>query len=113
MEHRLWLCGQWFIQADLGKVDMADALMDAVEQLFIFLDYRAKFFGLRSSAEKELLLGLRDEGKTPAIREKLSEYAKWLNENRNLDINIGVPFRPVGTASPQRNPAPGSSPPAR
>lgn len=100
MEHRLWLCTQWLTPGVLGKVEKNDALMDAVEQLFTFLDYREKYFGIRSISEKELLLGFRDEGNMPAIREKLSEYSTWWNEYKVIDITTGVIFRPGETAVP-------------
>jgi len=100
MEHRLWLGNRWMGQVQLGRADGQEALMDIVEHMMFFLDYREKFFGSRELTEKELLLSYRkQENGATLIKNKLAEYGNWLEEHKDAELRYNAAV-PAGNKSP-------------
>jgi len=88
MERRLWLCDKWFLQVQMDKVQMSDALRTIVKCLNVFLDYREKYYGVNSKDEKLGLYGYLDKGDGTSIKNKLTEYKNWWNANKGRSINL-------------------------
>lgn len=62
MDRRLWLCDKWFLQVQMGKVEMNGALRTIVKSLNVFLDYREKYYGMNAKDEKIGLTGYLEKG---------------------------------------------------
>jgi hypothetical protein len=86
MERRLWLCDKWFLQVQMDKVQMSDALRTIVKCLNVFLDYREKYYGMSAKDEKLGLYGYFDKGDGTSIKNKLAEYKNWWNVNKTRSI---------------------------
>jgi hypothetical protein len=88
MERRLWLCDKWFLQVQMGKVELNDAIKTIVDHMNVFLDYREKYYGVAKSDEKAAVWGLLDKKDGTGIKNKLTEYKSWWNVNRGRSINL-------------------------
>jgi hypothetical protein len=88
MERRLWLCDKWFLQVQVGKAEMSEALQMIVKCLNIFLDYREKYYGVAKADEKAALWGYLDKKDGTSIKNKLMEYKNWWNANKARSINL-------------------------
>jgi hypothetical protein len=88
MERRLWICDKWFLQVQIGKVEMNDVLQTIVKCLNIFLDYREKYYGVTKSDEKAALWGYLDRKDGTSVKNKLTEYKSWWNVNKARAINL-------------------------
>jgi hypothetical protein len=88
MERRLWLCDKWFLQTQMGKVELNDALKTIVDHMNTFLDYRDKYYGIAASTEKNTLEGYLDKKDGTSIKTKLAEYKNWWNVNKTRSINL-------------------------
>jgi hypothetical protein len=87
MERRLWLCDKWFLQVQMGKVGMIDALQTIVKCLNVFLDYRDKYYGMTAKDEKTGLYGYLNAKDGTSIKNKLADYKSWWNLNKKSPIN--------------------------
>jgi len=88
LDRRLWLCDKWFLQVQMNKVQMSDALRTIVKCLNGFLDYREKYYGVNSKDEKLGLYGYFDKGDGTSIKNKLTEYKNWWNVNKARSISL-------------------------
>ncbi len=88
MDRRLWLCDKWFYQLQLGKVQQSQVYQESVKSMNIFLDYRAKYYGLKAADEKNLLAGYLNAGNGTGIKTKLVEYKNWWTANKANAINL-------------------------
>ncbi len=88
MERRLWLCDRWFFQLQLQKVELKKALQESVDHMNVFLDYREKYYGIKASDEKQVLWGYLQANNGTAIKNKLTEYKDWWEENKDKPINL-------------------------
>jgi hypothetical protein len=88
MDRRLWLCDKWFLQVQMNKAEMSDAVRTIVKCLNVFLDYREKYYGMNAKDEKIGLLGYLDKMDGTSIKNKLTEYKNWWNANKTRSINL-------------------------
>jgi hypothetical protein len=88
MERRLWLCDKWLLQLQLGKVEFDSILREVVNHMFVFLDYREKYYGIKARDEKIKLIGYLDSKDGTAIKNKLAEYKKWWIANKGKSIKL-------------------------
>ena len=88
MDRRLWLCDKWFLQVQMGKVELNDALQTIVKWLNVFPDYREKYYGVAKSDEKSAVWGFLDKNDGTSIKNKLTEYKNWWNVNKTRSINL-------------------------
>jgi hypothetical protein len=88
MERRLWLCDKWFMALQLQKTELDKVLRESVEHMNVFLDYREKYYGIKASTEKQLLWKYLQAKDGTAIKNKLTEYKTWWNENKDKPINL-------------------------
>ncbi len=65
MERRLWLCEKWFLHLQMGKVNLDETLDAVVKSMGVFLDYREKYYGIRSKEEKLTLLTYLNQREEP------------------------------------------------
>jgi hypothetical protein len=88
MERRLWLCDKWFLQVQIGKVQVNDALRTTVDCMIVFLDYREKYYGVSSKDEKAVVYGYLSANDGTSIKNKLTEVKSWWNVNKTRSINL-------------------------
>ena len=89
MERRLWLCDKWFLNVQIGKADLNETLQTIAKCMFVFVDYREKYFGgINALNEKKLLIGYLDTKDGTAIKNKLTEYKTWWSVNKTKPINL-------------------------
>ncbi len=88
MDRRLWLCDKWFYQLQLGKVQQREVFEQNVKSMNIFLDYREKYYGVKSADEKNLLAGYLNTNNGTGIKAKLDEYKKWWAVNKEKGISL-------------------------
>lgn len=89
MERRLWLCDKWFLQVQLGKTELYGALKEILDHMFVFVDYREKYYGgINALNEKKLLIGYLDARDGTAIKNKLTTYKTWWSVNKTKSINL-------------------------
>jgi hypothetical protein len=88
MERRLWLCDKWFLQVQMGKVEINDSLQTIVKHMNVFLDYREKYYGVAKLDEKAALWGYLGKKDGTSIKNKLTEYKNWWNVNKARAINL-------------------------
>jgi len=88
MERRIWLCDKWFMQFQLRKVEENEVYQQAVKSMNIFLDYREKYYRIKSSDEKNLLAGYLNTNNGTGIKAKLKEYKDWWAVNKDKSINL-------------------------
>jgi len=88
MERRLWLGEKWFLQLQMGKVEVVEALDRIVKTLAVFLNYRERYYGIKARDEKIALLGYQELKDGTAIKAKLSEYKTWWAVNKTKSISV-------------------------
>jgi hypothetical protein len=88
MERRLWLCDKWFLQLQMGKVKLDPALREVVDHMFVFLDYREKYYGVKGRDEKKDLVRYLDAKDGTPIKNKLTAYKTWWSVNKTKSINL-------------------------
>ncbi len=88
MERRLWLCEKWFLHLQMGKVTLDEALDAVVKSMGVFLDYREKYYGIRSKDEKLTLLTYLNQKDGTSIKQRLSTYKIWWAINKGKSINV-------------------------
>ena len=88
MERRLWLCEKWFLHLQMGKAEQQETLQSAVKNMFIFLDYREKYYGVKARDEKILLDNYLINNDGTSIKAKLTEYKTWWKVNKTKSINL-------------------------
>lgn len=88
MERRLWLCDKWLMQVQLGKAELNKILDTLVKNMFVFLDYREKYYGLTAKDEKIALVGYLSAKDETSIKSKLTGYKNWWNVNKSKSINL-------------------------
>lgn len=88
MERRLWLCEKWFLQLQMGKVDLDETLESVVKSMVVFLDYREKYYGIKARDEKVALLTSLNQKDGTSIRNKLATYKTWWAVNRGRSISL-------------------------
>jgi hypothetical protein len=88
MDRRLWLCDKWFAYLQTGKTDQKTVIQNAVKSMNIFLDYRAKYFGINATDDKNLLAGYLNSNDGTSIKNKLSDYKSWWSSHKNDAISL-------------------------
>jgi len=88
MDRRLWLCDKWFMQLQLKKTEEKDVYHGCVKSMNIFLDYRAKYYGIKALDEKNLLSGYLNTNNGAGIKSNLTEYKNWWTVNKEKQINL-------------------------
>ena len=88
IDRRLWLCDKWFLALQQGKTEMKDVLQSTVNGMNVFLDYREKYYGIKAQDEKLTLQNALEQNNGTAIKNKLTEYKTWWNENKNTAISL-------------------------
>ena len=88
MERRLWLCDKWFLQLQIGKVELDSTLREVVDHLVVFLDYRGKYYGINPTDEKTKLQNYLISNDGTLIKNKLTEYKTWWIANKTKSINL-------------------------
>jgi hypothetical protein len=88
MDRRLWLCDKWFMQLQLKKADEKDVYLESVKSMYIFLDYREKYYSIKAADEKNLLASYLNTNNSTGIKAKLDEYKKWWVVNKEKVINL-------------------------
>jgi hypothetical protein len=82
MDRRLWLCDKWFMQLQLKKADEKQVYQESVKSMMVFLDYRDKYYAIKSANDKELLIQYLRQNNGTGIKAKLIEYKNWWAVNR-------------------------------
>ena len=88
MERRLWLCEKWFLHLQMGKVTLDETLESVIKSMVIFLDYREKYYGIKSKNEKLALVTYFDKKDGTSIKNKLSTYKTWWSVNKGKSISV-------------------------
>jgi hypothetical protein len=88
MERRLWLCEKWFLQLQMGKVPLDETLDSVVKSMGIFLDYRERYYGIKSKDEKIALLTSLNQRDGTSIKNRLSTYKTWWAVNKGRSISL-------------------------
>jgi len=88
MDRRLWLGDKWFLQLQMGKVELHEALQAIVKSMNVFLDYREKYYNISAKGEKELLSKYLEANDGTSIKKKLTEYKTWWSVNKTKSINL-------------------------
>ena len=88
MDRRLWLCDKWFYQLQLGKVQLAPVLQEAVKHMGVFLHHREKYYGIKAADEKNLLDNYLMQNNGTGIKAKLTEYKNWWAVNKDKAITL-------------------------
>jgi hypothetical protein len=88
MDRRLWLCDKWFMQLQLGKARESETLQESVKSMNVFLDYREKYFGIKTADEKNLLAGYLGANNGTGIKAKLTEYKNWWSVHKTDTITM-------------------------
>lgn len=88
IDRRLWLCDKWFLQLQLGKTEQNETLRTVVKNMFVFLDYREKYYGIKARDEKILLDSYLTNNDGTSIKNKLTEYKTWWRVNKGKSINL-------------------------
>ena len=88
MDRRLWLGGKWIGKITNVGEERKKTLIRVVDHIYVFLDYREKYFGVGADSEKASLdVKLQAEDKD-AIEAKLNEYYQWWTQNKTGAINL-------------------------
>jgi len=74
MERRLWLCDKWYLHLQMGKITLDETLDTVVKSMWFFLDYREKYYGMKSKDEKLALMEYLDRKDGTSIKSRLSIY---------------------------------------
>ncbi|MCX7635033.1 MAG: hypothetical protein N2Z74_04730 [Syntrophales bacterium] len=88
MERRLWLCEKWFLHLQMGKVPLDEALDSVVKSMVVFLDYREKYYGIKSKDEKVALATYLEKKDGTSIKNRLSTYKTWWGVNKGRSITL-------------------------
>jgi len=88
MDRRLWLCDKWFMQQQLGKVELNKVLRESVDHMKVFLDYREKYYGISAKDEKDALSEALRKKDGTTIKNKLSAYKNWWSANKDKAITL-------------------------
>ena len=88
MDRRLWLCDKWFLYSAFNKAGEKQAPGEPVESMTVFLNYREKYFGVKASDEKNVLVGYLNSNNDAGIKAKLSEYKNWWAANKDKAIRM-------------------------
>jgi len=88
MERRLWLAGKWFTHLRTNKTLPKKALKEAVASMDVFLEYREKYYGIRSLEEQRLLAGLQEESDDNRLFGRLKDYRKWWSKAKDRPLKI-------------------------
>ncbi len=88
MERRVWLCEKWFLHLQMGKVNLEEALDAVVKSMAVFLDYREKYYGIRSKDEKLTLLTYLNQKDGTSLKQRLSTYKIWWAINKGKSITV-------------------------
>jgi hypothetical protein len=85
----LWLCDQWFLSYQEGKVDLVETLQRVVEDnLDVFINYRKEYYGISSTDDKNAIIGWMNANNLDAIKNKHEEYKQWWLANKDGPINL-------------------------
>jgi hypothetical protein len=88
MDRRLWLGDKWFLQIQMSKAELTEALQAIVKSMNVFLDYREQYYNISGKEEKELLSKYLEANDGTAIKNKLTEYKTWWSVNKTKSINL-------------------------
>jgi hypothetical protein len=88
MDRRLWLCDKWFMQLQLKKIEEKQVYQEAVKSMKVFLDYREKYYGIKTADDKNLLEGYLVQNNGTGIKAKLTEYKNWWGLNKDKPISL-------------------------
>lgn len=88
MERRLWLCDKWFLHVQLNKVELKTALKNIYDSLKVFLNYREKYYGIKSADDKNLLFNYLSQNDGTLTKSKLNEYKIWWGVNKGKGISV-------------------------
>ncbi len=88
MDRRLWLCDKWFLHLQVGKAKQDETLQAVVKQLYVFLDFREKYYGIKAIEEKGVVERSLYAKDGTAIKNKLTAYKTWWSVNKTKPINL-------------------------
>ncbi len=63
-------------------------MKEVVDSMYVFLDYRGKYYGTEARKEKGVLWEYQHAGNITAIKNKLAEYKTWWSGHKGDAINL-------------------------